>query len=162
MNILIPSNRSTTSGLTLNILLSFAQFEREAATVSRLDELRGRRHQAEQAVRSLLGLNDPESSMVQSELKRLNGEIKSPDSSIRAIESSATPNRTINLNEVTATLQQLDPVWEVLYPEERRRVLELLIKSITVTKSTVDIHFRPNGIEQIVDELTPMSEQRDG
>lgn len=134
----------------------------QTATVSRLDELRGRRHQAEQAVRSLLGLNDPESSMVQSELKRLNGEIKSLEASIRGIESNATPNRTIELNEVTAALQQLDPVWDVLYPEERRRVLELLIKSITVTKSAVDIHFRPNGIEQIVDELTPMSERRDG
>ncbi|HMO12691.1 MAG TPA: hypothetical protein PKD64_09550 [Pirellulaceae bacterium] len=100
--------------------------------------------------------------MVQSELKRLIGEIKSLGPSIQGIESRAAPNRTIELNEVTATLQQLDPVWEVLYPEERRRVLELLIKSITVTKSTVNIHFRPNGIEQIVDELTPISEQRDG
>ncbi len=100
--------------------------------------------------------------MVQSELKRLNGEIKSLDAAIRSIESSVTPNRTIELNEVTATLQQLDTVWDVLYPEERRRVLELSIKSITVTKSAVDIHFRPNGVEQIVDELTPMCEQRDG
>jgi hypothetical protein len=31
-----------------------------AAAVSRLDELRGRRHQTEQAARSLLNLNDPE------------------------------------------------------------------------------------------------------
>ena len=33
------------------------------------------------------------------------------------------------LSEVTKALQQLDPVWEVLYPEEQSRVLELLVES---------------------------------
>jgi site-specific DNA recombinase len=134
----------------------------DANVVSRLDELRGRRQQSHQAARSLLALKDPESPLVQSELKRLNGEIKSLEASIRSIESNTTPTRTIELHEVTRILQQLDPVWEVLYPEERRRVLELLVHSITVTKQSVDIHFRPNGIEQIVDELTPMSERENG
>jgi site-specific DNA recombinase len=134
----------------------------QADKISRLDELRGRRHQAEQAARSLLGLNDPESSLVQSELKRLNGEIKSLEVSIRSIESNVTPNRTIELNEVITSLQQLDPVWEVLYPAERRRVLELLVKSVTVTKQSVEVRFLPNGIEQIVDELAPLSERTNG
>jgi len=35
----------------------------------------------------------------------------------------------------------------VLYPEEQRRVLELLIESITVDKKEVAIQFRANGIE---------------
>jgi site-specific DNA recombinase len=134
----------------------------DATMVSRLEELRGRRHQAEQAARSLLGLNDPESSLVQSELKRLNGEIKSLEASIRSIESNVMPNRTIELNEVITSLQQLDPVWEVLYPAERRRVLELLVKSVTVTKQSVEVRFLPNGIEQIVDELAPLSERTNG
>ena len=47
-------------------------------------------------------------------------------------------------------------------PEEQSRVLELLVESVTVSKHSVDIHFRANGIEQIVDELTPMSERTDG
>lgn len=68
----------------------------------------------------------------------------------------------VELSEVTKALQQLDPVWEVLYPEEQSRVLELLVESVTVSKHSVDIHFRANGIEQIVDELTPMSERTDG
>ena len=55
-----------------------------------------------------------------------------------------------------------DPVWEVLYPEEQSRVLELLVETVTVSKASVDIHFRANGIEQIVGELNPMSERADG
>ncbi len=55
-----------------------------------------------------------------------------------------------------------DPVWEVLYPEEQRRILELLIDSITVNKKEVAIQFRANGIEQIVDELKPMGASDNG
>jgi site-specific DNA recombinase len=134
----------------------------DAEVVSRLEELRGRRQQAEHAARSLLGLQDPESPFVKSELKRLNAEMKSLGDSIRNLESGVTTTRAIDLSEVTKALQQLDPVWEVLYPEEQSRVLELLVETVTVSKESVDIHFRANGIEQIVCELTPMSERENG
>lgn len=62
----------------------------------------------------------------------------------------------IELVEVTNALQRLDRVWDVLYPEEQRRILELLIDSITVNKKEVAIQFRAIGIGQIVDELKPI------
>jgi site-specific DNA recombinase len=134
----------------------------EADVVSRLDDLRGRSKQAEQAARSLLALKDPEGDFVQSELKRINDEIKSLDAAIRNLESSNGSEGHIEFAEVASALRRLDPVWEVLYPEEQRRILELLIESITVNKKEVAIEFRANGIEQIVDELKPMSEQENG
>jgi hypothetical protein len=99
---------------------------------------------------------------VKSELKRLNAEMKSLGDSIRSLESEVASTRSVDLSEVTKALQQLDPVWEVLYPEEQSRVMELLVETVTVSKESVDIHFRVNGIEQIVGELTPMSERADG
>lgn len=87
--------------------------------------------------------------------------MKSLSDSIRSLESGFTTTRSIDLSEVTKALQQLDPVWEVLYPEEQSRVMELLVEAVTVSKESVDIHFRANGIEQIVCELTPMSERTD-
>jgi septal ring factor EnvC (AmiA/AmiB activator) len=129
--------------------------------VSRLDELRGCRHQAEQSARSLLGLKDPESPLVQSELKRINGEIKSLDASIRSLEIGET-GQTIEISEVTDALQRLDPVWDLLYPEEQRRILELLVENVQVTKKQVEIRFRSNGIERIVDELKSLVENGNG
>jgi hypothetical protein len=99
---------------------------------------------------------------VKSELKRLNAEMKSLGNSIRSLESGSASTRAVDLSEVTLALQRLDPVWEVLYPEEQSRVLELLVGTVTVSKESVDIHFRANGIEQIVGELSPMSERADG
>lgn len=40
--------------------------------------------------------------------------------------------------------------------------MELLVETVTVSKESVDIHFRANGIEQIVGELSPMSERANG
>jgi site-specific DNA recombinase len=135
---------------------------RDPGVVTRLDELRERRHQAEQAARSLLGLQDPESPLVQSELKRLNKEIKSLDASIRGLETSAHKGDAIELSELTDALQRLDPVWEVLYPEEQRRVLELLVETVTVNQQEVEIRFRTIGIEQILYELKPMNGEANG
>ena len=56
-------------------------------------------------------------------------------------------------------LQRIDPIWEVLVPDEQRRVLELLVEEITVANGQVDVQFRFNGIEQMVNELTPMRER---
>ncbi len=129
---------------------------------SPLEELRGRRHQASQAVRSLLGLKDPEIPMVQSELKRLNGEIKLLEASIRNLEAHDGPPREIELADVTDALTRLDPVWEILYPEEQRRIMELLVETVTVTKDEVEIRFRTNGLGQLVHELEPMKGETNG
>jgi hypothetical protein len=60
-----------------------------------------------------------------------------------------------------ATMTKLtDP--DELSRDEQSRVLELLVETVTVSKASVDIHFRANGIEQIVGELNPMSERADG
>ena len=58
-----------------------------ADELARLDELRTRRKQVGQAIRSLLTLDDPESEFLQNELKDLHGQLKSLDESIRQIET---------------------------------------------------------------------------
>jgi hypothetical protein len=90
---------------------------------------------------------DPESEFLQTELKDLHGQLQSLDKSIHQIETR--PATEADLNAVTSALQRLDPIWEVLYPEEQRRVLELLVDGIDVGKTVVTVQFRADGIEQI-------------
>lgn len=144
---------------TFREVCASSQNEVDPEDLSRLEELRARRQQTEQAVRSLLAIKDPDGAFVKAELKRLNAEIKSLNESIRSFESKCNSKSPIELSEVTKALQQLDPVWNALFPEEQSRILELLIERVTVSNDRVDIHFRTNGIEQIVEELIPMSER---
>lgn len=53
-------------------------------------------------------------------------------------------------------LKAIDPVWDVLFPEEQRRIVQLLVEGITVSQTGIDMPFRSNGIEQIVQELQPI------
>jgi hypothetical protein len=48
--------------------------------------------------------------------------------------------------------------WQAI-PEEQRRIAQLLVEDITVSTSGIDIRFRTNGIEQIVEELQPIEER---
>jgi site-specific DNA recombinase len=122
--------------------------------LAQLEELRQSRQQTHLAARSLLDLKDPDGPLVKSELKRLNDQMKSLDDSIRNLEAATTSASPVDLAEITNALSRLDPIWEVLYPEEQSRILELLIESVTVSENNVDIRFRTNGIEKIVEELT--------
>ncbi len=125
-----------------------------AETVARLELLQNRRQAIQSSIRALLGLGDHDGEFVQCELKRLHGELKSLESTIQSVETELSqPAREVNLADVTNALQQLDPIWEVLVPDEQRRVLELLIERMTVSRDRVTIRFRKNGIERIADEL---------
>jgi site-specific DNA recombinase len=56
--------------------------------------------------------------------------------------------------EVRATLAEFDPLWEVLIPAERARVLRLLLESVHYDGQggTVEIRFRPGGIRALAEE----------
>ena len=76
----------------------------------------------------------------------MHGQLKSLDESIRQIETR--PATEADLEAVTSALQRLDPIWEVLYPEEQRRVLELLVDEIDVGKTAVTVQFRADEIRR--------------
>lgn len=124
-------------------------------TIERLAALRWRRDQIQDSIRTVLSIGN-QSEFMAAELKRLNGELNSLDRSIGQIESQPVETGAIELADVTSALQRIDPIWEILHPNEQRRVLELLVETITVSKDHVEVRFRANGIEQVVDELEPM------
>ena len=59
-------------------------------------------------------------------------------------------------------LRAIGPVWDELFPEEQRRIAQLLVEEITVSTSGIDIRFRSNGMEQIVEELQPIEDSCNG
>lgn len=147
------------------IARTYREIQERAATgpsqdaTERLAELRERRDQIQDSIRAVLSLGNQNEFMAD-ELKRLNGELNSLDRSIGQIESQPVDTEAIELASVTDALQRIDPIWEILHPDEQRRVLELLVETITVSKKDVEVRFRANGIEQIVEELEPMGARR--
>ena len=93
------------------------------------------------------------------ELKRLSGELRSLDESIRDLDAQVTQGTPVELDRVGEALRAIDPVSDVLLAEEQRRIVQLLVEEITVSTSGIDIRFRTNGIEKIVEELQPIEER---
>ncbi len=120
-----------------------------------LAQLRQRRDQLRESIRALLSLGNQNEFMAD-ELKRLNGELNALDRSIGQLEREHASTDVVGLGDVTDALQHIDPIWEVLHPDEQRRVLELLVEKITVSKERVEVRFRAKGIEQVAGELGPI------
>jgi len=71
-------------------------------------------------------------------------------------EISALLSRSITVDDFRSALELFDPVWEVLYPTERARILRLLIEKVDLDCDTgkVGITFHPTGIAMLKDEIT--------
>jgi site-specific DNA recombinase len=132
----------------------------DQATLARLEDLRGRHEQTQKAIRALLNTGDAKSGFLADELKRLNSELKTLAMEMQELEQpGAGQVEPVELSRVTESLRALDPVWDVLIPEEQQRIIQLLVEKITVSRTGIEVRFRANGIEQIVQELQPQTSE---
>jgi hypothetical protein len=58
-------------------------------------------------------------------------------------------------NEVRDALEQLDPLWDQLFPAEQARVIRLLVERVEVGLDGVAVRLRIAGLRSLVAELTP-------
>ena len=55
--------------------------------------------------------------------------------------------------EVRAALEQLDPIWDELFPAEQARIVQLLVERVDVHEEGVDISLRIDGLASLVEEF---------
>jgi site-specific DNA recombinase len=69
-------------------------------------------------------------------------------------ELAALKNTTVDEADLRKALGLFDPVWDALYPAERRRVLHLLIERVDydAKEGRVALAFRPTGIRTLAAE----------
>ena len=58
-------------------------------------------------------------------------------------------------NEVRDALEQLDPLWDQLFPAEQARVIRLLVERVEVGLDGAAVRLRIAGLRSLVAELTP-------
>jgi site-specific DNA recombinase len=55
--------------------------------------------------------------------------------------------------DVRAALQQLDPMWDELFPAEQARIVALLVERIEIAEDDLDIRLRTDGLAGLVREF---------
>jgi site-specific DNA recombinase len=55
--------------------------------------------------------------------------------------------------EVREALQQLDPLWDELFPAEQARLVQLLVERVDVDEGGLDIRLRTDGLSGLANEF---------
>ncbi len=66
---------------------------------------------------------------------------------------AAARDESLNGKEVVESLQQLDAIWEELFPAEQARVLRLLVERLEVGTEGIDLRLRVEGLHSLIAEL---------
>jgi len=131
---------------------------REAQEVDRLrrerEELEGSLRALNKRLERLLAADGVGS--IADELRRTGDEIdqvkqrlEDADAALRGVEAHA-----VTEGEVMDALKRLDPIWNELFPAEQARIVQLLVKEITVREDGLEVRLRCDGLQSLVAELT--------
>lgn len=70
-------------------------------------------------------------------------------------ENDDSPTET----EVAEALRSIDPVWDMLLPGERERLVKLLVDKVVVNPDSLEVSLRTNGLGSLIAELGDTAEQ---
>jgi site-specific DNA recombinase len=62
--------------------------------------------------------------------------------------------------EVREALEQLDPLWDELFPAEQARIVQLLVERVDIGPDGIDIRLRTSGIASLIADLRMMGAPR--
>ena len=147
-------NTTTSMGrLTLNMLLSFAQFEREIISERTRDKVAAARRKGKWSGGvPVLGYDIAPGGgkllVNEAEAAKVRGifDLYLERQSLREL---------VDEREVARVLSLFDPVWETLSPREQVRIIRLRVQRVDYDgeKGTVSVTFHPAGIKTLADEL---------
>jgi hypothetical protein len=60
---------------------------------------------------------------------------------------------TISEADVRDTIEQLDPLWDELFPAEQTRIVQLLVERVDVQEDAVEIRFRVDGLASLAEDF---------
>jgi site-specific DNA recombinase len=72
---------------------------------------------------------------------------------VTARKTQAMGDRPLPEQEVAIQLGQLDGVWDELFPAEQARLLQLMVKQVTVSEHGLDVQMHADGLYSLMDEL---------
>jgi len=68
-------------------------------------------------------------------------------------KSAKAKDSTISESDVREALQQMDPLWEELFPAEQARIVQLLVERVDIGSDSLEVKLRIDGLSGLVSEL---------
>ena len=103
----------------------------------------------------------PAGEIEASVIDHVRGLLRAPEIIVATWREAHKQDETISENEVREALQDMDPIWDELFPYEQARVLQLLVERVEVHPSGLEIEFRMDGLETLVAEIRASLKSRE-
>jgi hypothetical protein len=84
---------------------------------------------------------------------QLRGMLRAPEIVVRTWRVARQLMGDIKEAEVREALEQLDPIWDELFPAEQARIVQLLVERVDVKLDGVAIRLRTSGIASLIADL---------
>jgi hypothetical protein len=88
-------------------------------------------------------------------IDQLRSLLRTPEVVARTWKAVRAEGEAMSETEVVATLAQLDPLWDELFPAEQARIVQLLVERVDIAPDGVRITLRTEGLAQLAGELKP-------
>jgi site-specific DNA recombinase len=95
----------------------------------------------------------PAAELEQVVIQQIKPLLQTPEVIVQAWIAAREQDPDITEYDVREALQNLDGVWEELFPAEQRRILELLLERVVVNTDKVDIQIKSEGLACMAREL---------
>ncbi len=168
--------------LTLNILLSIAQFQREVAAERTCDKVRASRmkgifmggtpHYGYKPKDRKLVIQDVEAQTVLKHgagscplarvpaaeieaavIGQIRGMLRAPEVIVAPWRAALTENEGLAEDEVWEAMAALDTLWAELFPAEQAPIVQLLLERVDIGIDGLRLRFRDKGLAQMVMEV---------
>ena len=88
--------------------------------------------------------------------------IRAPEMIARIWKKAKAAEQGVAEREVVSAMKMVSNAWEMLFPIERNRLLHLLLETVVLTRSNLEIRVRVEGVNSLVAELSDSKEERRG
>jgi site-specific DNA recombinase len=86
-------------------------------------------------------------------IDQLRGIFRQPEIVAGTFRAARRLDDDITEADARAALQQLDPLWDELFPAEQARIVQLLVERVDMRMHGVEVRLRPNGLSGLVREV---------
>ena len=83
-------------------------------------------------------------------INQLRGLLRAPQIIVRTWRAVRQLGLDISEAEVREALEQLDPLWDELFPAEQARIVQLLVERVDVQLDRLDVRLRTEGLIKLV------------
>jgi len=87
--------------------------------------------------------------------------VRSPELVVRTWRAVNKDGAEIPEREVRKALGCLDEVWDELFPVEQARLLNLMVDKVLLRPDDLDIRFRGDGLDTVIEDLRAIGQNRD-